>query len=30
MSGVIPGVYKLTWSNGKHSAYNLVLVLPLY
>ena len=30
MSGVIPGVYKLTWTNGKHSAYNLILVLPLY
>ena len=30
MSGVIPGVYKLTWNNGKHSAYNLVLVLPLH
>lgn len=30
MSGMIPGVYKLTWSDGKHSAYNLILVLPLY
>jgi len=29
MSGMIPGVYKLTWSDGKHSAYNLILVLPL-
>ena len=30
VSGVIPGVYKLTWTDGKHSAYNLVLVLPPY
>jgi hypothetical protein len=29
MSRMIPGVYKLTWSDGKHSAYNLILVLPL-
>jgi hypothetical protein len=30
LTGVIPGVYKLTWSDGKHTAYNLVLVLPEY
>jgi hypothetical protein len=30
MTGAIPGVYKLTWTNGKHSADNLILVLPLY
>jgi hypothetical protein len=30
MTGIIPGVYKLSWSDGKHSAYNLILVLPQY
>ncbi len=29
MTGMIPGVYKLTWNDGKHTACNLILVLPL-
>ena len=28
LSGVLPGVYKATWSNGTHSAYQTILVLP--
>ncbi|HUB59235.1 MAG TPA: FG-GAP-like repeat-containing protein [Puia sp.] len=28
MSGLIPGVYKLIWSNGPKSAFQTVLVLP--
>jgi hypothetical protein len=27
MSGLLPGVYKLVWSNGSKSAYQTVLVL---
>lgn len=27
-SGVLPGVYKLNWSDGTHTAYQTVLVLP--
>jgi hypothetical protein len=27
MSGLLPGVYKLIWSNGSKSAYQTVLVL---
>ena len=28
LSGVLPGVYKATWSDGTHSAYQTILVLP--
>jgi hypothetical protein len=27
-SGVLPGIYKLIWSDGTHSAYQTILVLP--
>jgi hypothetical protein len=28
LSGMLPGVYKVTWSDGTHSAFQTILVLP--